>query len=43
MLVEGGLVYLESPEPIAAPAELGLAPWKNGRAGAVHYQLLRKG
>ncbi|MDN3922405.1 16S rRNA (guanine(966)-N(2))-methyltransferase RsmD [Roseateles violae] len=43
LLVDGGLVYLESPEPVAAAADLGLLPWKQGRAGAVHYQLLRKG
>jgi 16S rRNA (guanine(966)-N(2))-methyltransferase RsmD len=43
LLVPGGLVYLESPEPVQAPAELGLQAWKSGRAGAVHYQLLRRG
>jgi len=42
LLVAGGLVYLEAPELLAAPAGLGLEPWKSGRAGAVHYQLLRK-
>ncbi|MET0519199.1 MAG: 16S rRNA (guanine(966)-N(2))-methyltransferase RsmD [Burkholderiaceae bacterium] len=42
LLVEGGLVYLEAPELLQAPAELGLERWKSGRAGAVHYHLLRK-
>ncbi len=42
LLVPGGLVYLEAPELISAPTELGLEAWKSGRAGAVHYQLLRK-
>jgi len=42
LLVSGGLVYLEAPELLAAPAELGLEAWKSGRAGAVHFQLLRR-
>ncbi len=42
LLVTGGLVYLEAPELIEAPPELGLEVWKSGRAGAVHYQLLRR-
>lgn len=42
LLVPGGLLYVESPEPLAVPAELGLEAWKNARAGAVHYQLLRR-
>ena len=42
LLVAGGLVYLEAPSLIEAPAECGLEPWKSGRAGAVHFQLLRR-
>jgi len=42
LLVTGGLVYLEAPSLIEAPTELGLEAWKSGRAGAVHYQLLRR-
>ena len=42
LLVPGGLVYLEAPELIEPPADLGLERWKSGRAGAVHFQLLRK-
>lgn len=43
LLVAGGLLYVESPEPISPLAELGLEPLKSGRAGAVHYQLFRRG
>jgi 16S rRNA (guanine966-N2)-methyltransferase len=43
LLVNGGMVYLEAPELIEPPAVLGLERWKSGRAGAVHFQLLRKG
>lgn len=41
LLVPGGFIYLESAEP--APAELpaGMQPYRQGRAGAVHYALLR--
>ena len=42
LLVPGGLIYLEAPELLAAPSALGLEPWRSGRAGAVHYQLLRR-
>ncbi len=42
LLAPGGFVYLEAPELIDPPAELGLAPWRSGRAGAVHFQLLRQ-
>ena len=42
LLVPGGLVYLEAPSLIEAPAECGLEAWKSGRAGAVHFQLLRR-
>jgi 16S rRNA (guanine(966)-N(2))-methyltransferase RsmD len=40
LLSEGGLIYLEAPRDIALPA--GLTAWRQGRAGAVHYQLLRR-
>lgn len=43
LLVPGGYLYLESPAPLGddgAPA--GLALWRQGRAGAVHYHLLRR-
>ncbi|MCV2354677.1 16S rRNA (guanine(966)-N(2))-methyltransferase RsmD [Paucibacter sp. B2R-40] len=42
LLVPGGFVYLEAPDLIAAPAELGLEAWRSGKAGAVQFQLLRK-
>jgi 16S rRNA (guanine966-N2)-methyltransferase len=41
LLAEDGLIYVESPREIAAPA--GFTSWRQGRAGAVHYQLLRRG
>jgi 16S rRNA (guanine(966)-N(2))-methyltransferase RsmD len=40
LLAEGGLIYLESPGEIAPPR--GFTAWRQGRAGAVHYQLLRR-
>lgn len=40
LLAEGGLLYLEAPRAIAPPA--GFTPWRQGRAGAVHFQLLRR-
>ena len=42
LLAAGGLVYLEAPSLIEAPVECGLEVWKSGRAGAVHFQLLRR-
>ena len=42
LLVAGGFVYIEAPELIAAPPEWGLEAWRSARAGAVHYQLLRR-
>ncbi|HEV7574453.1 MAG TPA: 16S rRNA (guanine(966)-N(2))-methyltransferase RsmD [Caldimonas sp.] len=44
IVADGGFVYAEGPAPIdpEAMAEAGLAPWREGRAGAVHFQLLRK-
>jgi 16S rRNA (guanine966-N2)-methyltransferase len=40
LLAEGGLIYLEAPREIAPPA--GFSAWRQGRAGAVHFQLLRR-
>ncbi|WP_457422582.1 16S rRNA (guanine(966)-N(2))-methyltransferase RsmD [Roseateles sp. P5_E7] len=39
LLTQGGVIYVESPREIAPPA--GFTTWRQGRAGAVHYQLLR--
>ncbi|MFT7771680.1 16S rRNA (guanine(966)-N(2))-methyltransferase RsmD [Roseateles sp.] len=41
LLAEDGLIYVESPGGIAAPP--GFSTWRQGRAGAVHYQVLRRG
>ena len=40
----GGFVYAEGPVPAdpAAAAAAGLEPWRAGRAGAVHFALMRK-
>lgn len=40
LLAEGGLIYVESPHEIAPPA--GFTSWRKGRAGKVHFQLLRR-
>ena len=40
LLADGGLIYLEAPREIAAPP--GFTAWRQGRAGAVHFQLLRR-
>ncbi len=40
LLAEGGLIYVESPHAVVAPA--GFTAWREGRAGAVHYRLLRR-
>ncbi len=44
IVVEGGLVYVEAAAPIdaAGAGSRGLSVWRSGRAGAVHFQLLRK-
>ena len=44
LVVAGGYVYVEGPTPIEplAMEVAGLEPWRTGRAGAVHFQLLRK-
>jgi 16S rRNA (guanine(966)-N(2))-methyltransferase RsmD len=41
LLVPTGLVYAESGEPLAALQSHGLAIHRQGRAGAVHFHLLR--
>ena len=42
LVPDGGFVYLEAASPVEdPPATLGL--WRHGRAGAVHYHLLRRG
>ena len=40
----GGFVYAEGPTPVEPrqPRSAGLEPWRAGRAGAVHFELLRK-
>ncbi|MCE4557022.1 16S rRNA (guanine(966)-N(2))-methyltransferase RsmD [Pelomonas cellulosilytica] len=40
LLADDGLLYVESPHGMQPPA--GLTVWRQGRAGAVHYQLLRR-
>ncbi|MCY4746991.1 16S rRNA (guanine(966)-N(2))-methyltransferase RsmD [Pelomonas sp. UHG3] len=40
LLTEGGLIYVEAPHAITPPA--GFTVWRQGRAGAVHYHLLRR-
>ena len=40
LLTEGGLIYVEAPHEITPPA--GFTVWRQGRAGAVHYHLLRR-
>ena len=41
---DGGFVYVEGPRHVGAEeaAGVGLEPWRDGRAGAVHFALLRK-
>jgi 16S rRNA G966 N2-methylase RsmD len=43
LVADGGCLYLESPKPLAA-AEMpaGFALLRHGRAGLVHYHLLRR-
>ena len=44
IVVVGGFVYAEGPasvDPLAMEVA-GLQPWRKGRAGAVHFELLRK-
>jgi 16S rRNA (guanine(966)-N(2))-methyltransferase RsmD len=42
-LAAGGLIYLEADRALPAEvlAALALEPWRNAKAGRVHYQLLR--
>lgn len=40
LLAEGGLMYVEAPREITPPT--GFTRWRQGRAGTVHYQLLRR-
>ena len=42
LVVPGGYVYLEAPQPLAEPPA-GLLPWRSLRAGAVHAQLFQAG
>ncbi|MDI4635146.1 16S rRNA (guanine(966)-N(2))-methyltransferase RsmD [Pelomonas sp. V22] len=42
LLVAGGYLYVESPEPIEPAADLPLEAHRNGRAGSVHYALFRR-
>lgn len=42
LVVPQGLIYLEAPEALEPPAELGLSLWREGRAGAVHYRLFQR-
>lgn len=43
LVVPGGYLYLESPQPLGDDAlPVGLALWRQGRAGAVHYHLLHR-
>lgn len=44
VVAPGGFVYLEGPAPAdpAAAGASGLEAWREGRAGAVHFQLFRK-
>jgi 16S rRNA (guanine(966)-N(2))-methyltransferase RsmD len=44
VVAAGGFVYAEGPAPVdaGAMAVAGLEPWRGGRAGAVHFQLLRR-
>jgi 16S rRNA (guanine966-N2)-methyltransferase len=44
VVAAGGFVYVEAPQPIdaAAVAAAGLEPWRQARAGAVHFHLFRR-
>ncbi len=42
LVVPGGYLYVESPEPLAPAPELGLVAHRSGKAGAVHYALFRR-
>ena len=43
LVVAGGCLYVEAPEALAeAACPAGFALWRQGRAGLVHYHLLRR-
>jgi len=42
LVVPGGFVYLEADQSLALPPDSGLEPWREGKAGAVKFQLLRR-
>ena len=43
LVAEGGLIYVESASALTATAlPAGYALWRQGRAGLVHYHLLRR-
>lgn len=43
LVADGGLVYVEAPVALdSADLPPGLAAWRQGRAGGVHYHLLRR-
>lgn len=42
LVAAGGFVYVESAAPLQAAERAGLDPWREGRAGAVHFALLRR-
>jgi 16S rRNA (guanine966-N2)-methyltransferase len=44
IVADGGFVYVEGPAPVEAAVEgaAALEPWRESRAGAVHFQLLRR-
>ena len=42
LVADGGFVYLESGDDLPAPPD-GFGGWREGRAGAVHHGLWRRG
>lgn len=42
LVVPGGFIYLEADQSLALPPECGLETWREGKAGAVKFQLLRR-
>lgn len=42
LVVEGGFVYVEAAAPLVEPPP-GLEPWRQSKAGAVSFQLYRRG
>lgn len=41
LVVDGGYLYVEAPEALAAPPA-GFELWRSARAGAVHFHVLRR-